>query len=304
MTIHKTFTPKTSQVDCQIVEHAMGKSCISNNPKRIVTVQSPFLGHLFALDIKPIGSTSQLGVEQEELTAKYLSNKTFLGNKTVGIEHIGRTRSPNLEKLLQLKPDLILAWDQASTIYPLLSQISPTVVVSSSYITPNWKENFNFIAKVLKKEAAAQQALNHYYQRIEKLKIALGDRYKGKTISVGGGSNLMFTYAKNSFIGTILDDIGLQRPNPQNVITRNGGIYNISEEKLEEVDGDVFFFLGFSNGDKEAFEKLQQKPLWKKLKLAQQRQVYFVDGFTWVGGNLLAADAVLDDLEKYLVNTP
>ncbi|MES1026681.1 ABC transporter substrate-binding protein [Gloeocapsa sp. BRSZ] len=114
----------------------------------------------------------------------------------------------------------------------------------------------------------------------------------------------MFVFTKNSFPGSILNDLGLQRPKTQNISAPNGAIYYIPEERLDQVDGDVLFFFAYGKQDKEIFERLKQKPLWKKLKAVQQGQIYLVDGYTWTGSNLLAANAVIDDLYKYLFNTP
>lgn len=48
---------------------------------------------------------------------------------------------------------------------------------------------------------------------------------------------------------------------------------------------------------------LLKKPLWRKLEAVQPQQVFPVDGWTWVVANPLAANAVIDDFYKYLVNT-
>lgn len=70
------------------------------------------------------------------------------------------------------------------------------------------------------------------------------------------------------------------------------------------IDGDIMFVLANRKEDKEAFEKILQKPLGKRLKAVQPGHVYFVDNLSWTGSNLLAADAVINDLYKYLVNIP
>ncbi|MBE9054323.1 iron-siderophore ABC transporter substrate-binding protein [Nostocales cyanobacterium LEGE 11386] len=282
----------------------MGATCIPNNPKRVVTISRYTLSHALTLGVKPIGSTSHNS--PKELTATYLSDEAYLRNLTEGIKSLGGPYTPNLEKILLLNPDLILSWEPAQSIYPLLSQISPTVVAPWKG-WQDWKESFNFVAETLGKKEAAQQAWNHYHQRIEKLKIVLGDQYKDKKFSVAliNLNGMIMTYAKNSFLGSIFDDLELQRPEAQNVDTPSGAINNISEERLEEIDGDILFVMTLNDKSKKSFEKLQQKPLWKILKAVQQGQVYLVDdGWTWIGSNLLAADAVIDDLYKYLVKTP
>jgi len=286
------------------VQQAMGEVCVPHRPQRILTLfHHSVLGHVLVLEVKPIGSSVR---SIEHLSGNYLNDQTYLGNKTEGIKQLGIEYQIDLEKILLLKPDLILAWDgvNGKTIYPVLSQIAPTVIVPG-FSMPSWKERFKFIAEVLGKQAEAQQALNHYYQRIKELKTALGNRYQNQTISVAGGFGFnMVSFVKNSSIGYILDDLGLSRLKAQDVITPNGAIYNLSAETLEQVDGDVLFYLVFGKEARAAFESLQQKPLWKKLKAVQQGQVYLVDGYTWTGADLFAADLVIDDLYKYLVKTP
>ncbi|YAF94162.1 MAG: iron-siderophore ABC transporter substrate-binding protein [Nodularia sp. CChRGM 3473] len=280
----------------------MGRTCVPNNPQRIVILLHHILGHMLVLDVKPVGSNVR---SVEQLNGDYLDVQTYLGNKAEGIKSTGIESQSSLEKILLLEPDLILATEYLENIYPLLSQIAPVVIVPYKDAVLNWKEGFNFIAEAFGKEAAAQQALNHYYQRIEELKKFLGDRYQNQDISIAGSAgSTMFAFTKASFAGSILRDLELQRPKAQNIVTPNGAIYNISEERLEQVDGDILFFLNFGYEGRSAFERLRQKPLWNTIKAVQKNQVYLVDGYTWTGSNLLAADAIIDDLYKYLVNSP
>jgi iron complex transport system substrate-binding protein len=285
--------------ECRVVQHVMGKTCVPKNPERLVTIFHVTLGNALVLGVKPIGSATALNSSQKEDFA------TYLQHKITGIKQLGSQYEPNIETIMLAKPDLILGWQVVRNAYPIISQISPTVL-GKWQGEPLWREYFHFVAEVLGKEEAEQQAWNHYYRRIKELKIALNNQYESKTISVisvysGSPINII---TKNSFVGSILDDIGLPRPKTQSVVVP-GGSYGISEENLEDMDGDILFILFTGkNNDKQAIEELQQKPLWKTLKAVQQGQVYSVDELTWVGSNLLAADAVIDDLYKYLVKTP
>ncbi|MDM9382616.1 iron-siderophore ABC transporter substrate-binding protein [Chlorogloeopsis sp. ULAP01] len=285
--------------ECRVVQHVMGKTCVPKSPERLVTIFHVTLGNALVLGIKPIGSATGLNSSQKEDFA------TYLKDKIVGIKQLGSQYEPNIEMLLLVKPDLILGWEIVQRTYPIISQISPTVL-GKWQGEPLWREYFHFVAEVLGKEEAEQQAWNHYYRRIKELKIALNNQYTSKTISVisvysGSPINII---TKNSFVGSILNDIGLPRPKTQSVVVP-GGSYVISEENLKDADGDILFILFTgNNNDRKAIEELQQKPLWKTLKAVQQGQVYSVDELTWVGSNLLAADAVIDDLYKYLVKNP
>ncbi len=286
----------SSIANCRIIKHIMGEACVPNNPRRIVSLSADTLGNILALGAKPIGSANEFLKEGEFYP--YFSEA-----ETQGIKTLGKPEYPNLERLLQLKPDLIIGWGGYSpkAIYPLLSKIAPTVLYN--WQDDTWKANFNFVAEVLGKQEVAQSAWKHYEKRIEELKTALGDSYKNKKISFiytyysGIGSNV-----KNSFPGSILSDVGLQRPEAQNIVVEPWGSIDFSEEELEKADGDVLLVAKYN--DREFLKRLKQRPLWKKLRAVQQNNVYFVTDSAWYGQNMTAAGAVIDDLFKYLLNTP
>ena len=97
-------------------------------------------------------------------------------------------------------------------------------------------------------------------------------------------------------------DMELQRPSVQ-----KGDFFyldNISEEKLSDIDGDVLFLTSWGREeDREIGQKLRQKPLWQKLSAVREKQVYFVGQYWHNATNILAINAILDDLEKYLLNS-
>ncbi|MBE9156979.1 iron-siderophore ABC transporter substrate-binding protein [Nodosilinea sp. LEGE 06152] len=269
----------------------MGETCVPAEPKRIVTLSAPTLNNALVLGVKPIASTY---FYQDEVVSS-LQGK--------GIEFLGRSQ-PDLERMLLLKPDLILGWEvTGSEIYSLLSQIAPTVL--GRWEGPlSWQEHFNFVAEVLGKTEAAQAAWSDYEQRVKQLKEALGDRYQDQKVSfIHFGSRGIESDVKNSFAGSILNEVGLQRSAAQDV-TAPYGIISISEEELlEKADGDILFITTWTGDDQQVLKRLQQKPLWQQLRAVQQNRLYFVSFPAWTGSSLLAAAAVIDDLYKYLINT-
>jgi iron complex transport system substrate-binding protein len=283
---------KQPTADCRVVQHTLGETCVPTNPQRIVTLSIPTLGHALSLGVTPIGST-------------YINDKyslPYLENKLNGIDALGSDR-PNIERLLTLQPDLIMGLDWEEAIYPLLSEIAPTVLDDWGG-TENWRDHFSFVAEVLGKQTEAKQAWDRYYQRIEELKSALGDRYNDKTVSlIFVAPGVIFSEAKGSFPDSILKDVGLQRPAAQDVIVPDTQL-QIGEEELDKIDGDILLIGGLTEDDKDTLAELKQKPLWQRLRAVQQNRVYVIDYMTWRGGNLIAADAVIDDLFQYLVNAP
>ncbi|MEM9948669.1 MAG: iron-siderophore ABC transporter substrate-binding protein [Cyanobacteria bacterium P01_D01_bin.36] len=279
----------------------MGETCVPDDPKRIIALYTPPLAALLSLDSKPIGLTPVTAVADEF--------PSYLADKVQGIEIVGLDYEPNLEKITQLKPDLILGWDHHEQASPILSKIAPTILTQPDGEPSSgdeWKEYFSFVAEAIGKQDIAQQVLDKYNQRIAQMQAAIGNQYVGKAISVAQVTEKygIEVYTKNSFSGSILSELGLERPKLQDVIKPRGVIEAISAEKLELIDGDILFVLNFNKDDRELLNDLLKDPLWKTLRAVQNNQIYPVDGWTWVVANPLAADAILDDLYKPLSIAP
>jgi iron complex transport system substrate-binding protein len=294
-----TDTSITSQKqpvkDCRTVQHVMGSTCIPRNPQRVVTLRPDTLANSLALGIRPIASAYVPGFP----LPKYLQGKVDR------IESVGGLNTPDIEKILRLKPDLIVSHSNLQgSIYKHLSYIAPTIVLNVPYPPPSWKAQLEELAQVLDKEEVSQQLMDEYWQKVEKLKQALGEHRKIIEVSIANTASEsgIWSYGEKHFSGTVLNDVGLQRPESQ----RGDFFYieNISKENISDINGDVLFFVSWEReNDKNTLEKLKQSPLWRQLKVFQRNQVYFV-GTHWHYSDIFAINAILDDLYKYLVNTP
>jgi iron complex transport system substrate-binding protein len=291
--------PETNTVasteNCRMIQHAAGETCVPNNPQRIIMLREDTFINGLELGVQSIATVSAPGFP----FPKYLQGKVDR------VESVGGYGSPNLEKMLSLRPDLIVADSYYSQdLYSQLSQIAPTVVLNVPFPPPPWEEQLEELAQILDKEEAGKQLINEYWQRVEKLKQALGDRRKTLQVSIANTSSEygIWSYGEKHPSGSVLEDIGLQRPESQ----RGDFFYieNISAEKISDIDGDVLFFVSAEReDDKKTLETLKQSPLWAQLGVVQRDQVHFV-GRHWHSWDILAINAILDDLEKYLVNTP
>ncbi|MBW4477590.1 MAG: iron-siderophore ABC transporter substrate-binding protein [Tolypothrix brevis GSE-NOS-MK-07-07A] len=286
--------------NCRIVQHVMGSTCVPRNPQRVVTIgAADGLANSWALGIHPIASTYLTGFP----IPKYLQGKVDI------VESVGAYNNPNIEKILRLKPDLIISGSELKGIYKQLSYIAPTVALDTSF-EPSWTDMLEELAQVLGKEKEGQQLINKYWQRVEKLQQALAvgaaspkeNRRKTMEVSIANTSSEygIWSNGEKHYSGSVLKDIGLQRPKSQ----RGDFFYieNISKEKISHIDGDVLFFASWEReDDQKTLNKLKQNPLWSQLEVVQKDKVYFV-GMHWHSSDIFAINAILDDLEKYLVN--
>jgi len=287
----------TASVNCRPVQHQMGETCVPLQPERVVVLDETLLANAIALGIHPIGST---------LKPNFFTGAMppfLMGKVNQDLVSIGTQSQPNLEKILELKPDLILGFEFGAA-YSTLSQIAPTVIIEWQD-AGHWQDHLLKAAEALGKTEAAEQLLADYNDRIVDLRTALDQPPEQIQVSLayfGGNAAFVRSDLKNSFPGSILADVGFGRPPAQDIVSDDYQI-EISPEKIPSLDGDVFFLFAVDDEQGKATqESLKSHPLWQQLEVVQNNRVYQVDFATWRSRNILAANGVLDNLFKYLVN--
>ncbi|MBD6617809.1 iron-siderophore ABC transporter substrate-binding protein [Komarekiella sp. 'clone 1'] len=292
---------QSTNTACRQVEHAAGIACIPEKFERLVTLDDA--ENAIALGIKPIGAVIS-------------DFSSYWQDKLIGVKNIGTIGEPNLESILALKPDLIAGSEYQRDIYPITSKIAPTVLFKFEH-SGKWKEVFTNISVALGKKEVGKQVMENYYLRLQEFKQQMGNKLsKFKVSVVRVYPNNINLYLLDSFCGTILQDAGLSRPKSQNFTASqaqklfgNSIQMSIGNELIEKADGDIIFIWTAENnakGNQTAQKKLEQlklSPLWKNLKAVKENKVYLVPKY-WIGNGILAANAIIDDLFKYLVNTP
>lgn len=269
------------------ITHDKGTTTLESKPERIVALDLSLVGAVVSLERPLVGGIATY----RDLTGF----PPYFGDAVADTEEVGPLESPNLEAIAALEPDLIVsATVRHDELYDELSAIAPTVFVKTT--GPTWKDNIRLVGEALGEEAKADEVLTAYETRAAELGAAIKEKAGDPAISVvrfvDGPTRL---YAKGSFSGIILADMGLTRPEAQNV---DEFTVEISEEQIRMADGDRIFVAAFSGGTatKEAF---QRNPLWNELAGVQAGNVHEVDDAIWMTSvNLFGADLVMDDLAK------
>ena len=269
--------------------------CVPQNPQRIV-VLDPFYNLQMGLELSlPIVGSATSGAEfPAALTDEQIAN----------ITDVGQFDTPNLEVVTELDPDLILAdayfheENQAQ-----LSAIAPTVLVD----TPDWKEYFRTIAGATGTEAQAEEALAAYNSRTQ----ALSGRVQDTTLSfvrmIPGGFQVYVEGPSAYAPFSVLEDAGVERP-PFETAEDDTVLKRPDWEGLTNLEGDVLFYVVGGGHDSPEGQDLEAEvtsnPIWQRLPAVQEGTVHRVSAEHWMSfGGLASANAVLDDVERYLTQT-
>lgn len=279
--------PQAEQPPTRTIEHAMGTTEVPMEPKRVVVLDTGEFDSVMALGVKPVGAV------RAPVDSGFLE---YLEDEAKGVELVGTITEPNLEKIASLNPDLILSSKlRHEDIYDKLSGIAPTVFAETVGVA--WKENFLLDARALGMEDKARRVLDEYEQRATQLGRQIGDPAAISVSLVRFMPEQIRLYAKGSFIGTVLADVGFSRPQSQQA---DKTFVEVSAEQVALADGDVIFVSSYGPADETALPSVTGGPVWQTLGAVKAGKVQVVPDDHWMLGiGPVAAQLVLDDLETY-----
>lgn len=274
------------------VKHVMGEATIPAQPKRVVALDQSFVDAVLTLETEVVGFTSYRGIEGK--LPDYLAPVLDHAKEATSV---GTLEQPSLERILALKPDLIIsAKVRHEALYDKLSQIAPTVFSETTGAI--WKENLTLVGQALGKEDLAEQKIKEYQDRAG----TIGESIKAKngsmpTVSIArfAGEPTVRLYVENSYAGLVLKDVGFPRPEGQPTVT-DTIMVPISQENISQLDADHIFVAAYEDpAVGPVKEKFEANPLWGKLKGAK----HDVGDTVWMSAvGIQGAHAILDDLAK------
>ena len=273
------------------IEHAMGKTDIKGEPKRIVVLTNEGTEALLELGVKPVGAAKS-----------WTGNPWYkhIEKDMQGVQSLGDESQINIEAVAALKPDLIIGNKMRhEKIYDQLSKIAPTVY--SNTLRGEWKPNFEFYAKVLNKEAQGKEIIKKFDDRAASISKLAGDKLKTEVSIVRFMPGKTRIYLGDTFSGNIFKQLGFARPENQR---SNEFTLEIGKERLKEADGQVMFYFTYETGNGEGSAREKEwieDPMFKNLSAVKNNKAYRVDDAIWnTAGGVKAANLMLDDIENFI----
>lgn len=271
------------------VEHAMGTTEIPDQPERVVVLDTGELDSVLSLGVTPVGAVTT------DVSTGFLS---YLAEDAADVEQVGTISEPNLEAIAAVEPDLILSNSvRHEDLYDELSQIAPTVFAEE--VGAVWKDNLRLAAEALGRQDEAETAIREYEQEAAALGQALGDPAATTVSPLRFVEGSIRAYSPESFIGTVLGDIGLS------LTDLPPGEYpafsEISPERLPMADADIVLYGSYGEDDDSGEQAVLAGPLWPRLTAVQSGRAYPVeDDVYFTGIGLTAASLIVADLEDTL----
>ena len=261
-------------------------------PQRVVVLSELDLDSALTLGVQPVGTVNGRG---QGTLPRYLLDKAGKA-----IQVVGDLDNPNLEKLIDLEPDLILTGQTKPELLALLQEIAPTVV-TGNWGEP-WKTVFNRSANVMNKEAEAKAFLARYDARLAQARSKLA-KHQGEQVSIVRWNPKGPSYMHGgTFASSVVTEMGLARPAHQ-IGDKSPHSPALSLESLNLLDGDwlVVGTLSTSGDAVDAMKQAEQTPAFQQLGAIKGKRFGAVDGSLWTStGGPQAALRVIEDVEGLL----
>ena len=276
----QTFKEKT-------IVHDFGTTELKKAPKRIVILDNLYGEILDPLDITPVGATTGQADSQEFST---LFKKQYKDAKVVSV---GWQGNPDLDKIAELKPDLILMTGEQEDLYDELSEIAPTVGYQI-----NTDENWDYhetslkVAEIFDKRDEMKKDLDRLDAReavfAENVKAKFGDQ---KLLYLRVTDNDIRYYAYGHF-GYLYDTYHFNRAetfNPDDMFQV------IDPDKLKDINPDLLIVQ--ADSQELLDNKLKNTPVWTSLKAVQNNKVIYADYSTYMlGFGIVSQEAIMKQI--------
>lgn len=223
------------------------------NPQRVVVLSS-FTGNVLALDVPVVGVDSW-----------------SKGNPLYKLDGVEEVTDENLEKIIELEPDLIIGLSTIKNV-DKLKEIAP--VVTFTYGKLDYLTQHLEIGKLLNKEAEAKEWIEDFKQRAneagEEIKAKIGE---DSTVTVIENFNKeLYVFGDNWARGTeiLYQEMKLNMPEKVKEMALEAGYYSLSLEVLPEFVGD---YLIVSKVE-ETETSFMESETYKNIPAVKNNQVY------------------------------
>jgi len=249
----------SEQPKTKIVKTVNGEVEVPLHPERIVAGE--YLGSLIALGITPIGTSDH-----------HIKNPYFQ-EYLQGVENIGDGNG-NVEKILSLKPDLIIMDDMYPELNEQMTKIAPTVVIPYASLK-TVREEVAYFGDLLGREDRAKDWLADYDGRIasakaDVLKVIPADS-TFSVIEIAPDNSLMAVgtdYGKGG--QPIYNGFGFKPPAEIAAEMADPGWASFSPEVLSKYAGDYIILTS----DSDALDDLKADPIWGMLPAVKNDRVF------------------------------
>lgn len=270
------------------VKHQSGTTEVVEYPKNTVILNYGIADTFEELDIDFKGTSKAI-------------LPSYLKGLDPSIVDVGNIVTPNMEKINELDPELIIISGRQAAMYEEFLKLAPTLnlnVDMSDYME-SFKENQRIIGRLFDKTEEVEKELKEIDARIDKIRKETLNMDK-KALIVLTNEGRMSAYGSGSRFGIIHDVFGLSAVDETIEVSTHG--QPISNEFIQEKNPDYLFVIDRGAAikretlNKESFAN----DLIKTTNAYKNDKIIFLSPDIWYlsGGGLRSIKLMIDEVEK------
>ena len=256
------------------ITHDLGTTNVPDAPKRIVVLEYSFVDTLAAVGVSPVG------IADDDTRASVIPAYTaIIGDDWTSV---GTRKSPSLEIIASLQPDLIIAdTSRHEAIYDALSEIAPTIAFDS--LTGTYEvamEAAKTIAHAVGKDAEMEARMAEHVARMDAYKAEIGDVSAWSIQFLIDNGEGIFLHSPVSYNGSLLAWFGFKSnmPSPDGH-TYDEAVVNTSLEQLSEINPQIILRGKYT--DPGLTDSWAGQPLYDNIEAVKNGHVYDVVAHEW-----------------------
>lgn len=274
------------------VRHAVGETQVPAEPQRIVVLSGDQLDALCALGLQ----TRIVGVA---LADRSSSPPSYLGTVIHDLRGVGSVNNPDLAAIRSMEPDLILGSAALTPeLFPTLSAIAPTVFTGPPGAA--WQDNLRLVGAATARADAANGLVDEFNAFAAKAG-AENDAAHFQASIVQLTENTARIYGADNFPGSVLTDVGVDRPASQRFTDKpyvEIGTSDLRNADFSAADGDIVYVSFASAAAKERAHDVLLSDAWRALSANRDNRVFIVNNEVWqTGEGIVAARGIVVDLK-------
>lgn len=260
----------------------------AESPNSIVTTSVSIAEMLNILDVKPVGiptSTHKLPEGFDKIT------------------QIGSTVEPDVEKVVSLKPDIVIGPESIKESLEKKiknSKLATAYIPTDSY--DDLKVSLEVLGKTLNKEEAAQKYLSELEKREKALLDEVKDKKAPKVMVLFGSGESFMLMNETTYVGSLVKKLGATNIVNETLKTKEAYVpFNMEDVIVANPDAILLVSHGDPTAALEQFKAdVKKNGAWEKLNAFKEDRVQALDYGTFGYASIEKAVDGLDQLSKIL----
>lgn len=288
-TVSTQTSNTTEQTTLSIKDSNGDRVEVQKNPQKVVVFDN---GSLDTLDA--------LGVGDRVIGAATKNLPSYL-DKYKDVESAGGIKEPDLEKINQLQPDLIIISGRQSDYKEELAKIAPTLYLAVDTKEP-WEsvqQNVNALAEIFGKEDKAKEELATLTKEIEETKEKASKLEQTALVTLVNEGQLS-AYGSGSRFGLVHDVFGFKQADDQIEASTHG--QSVSYEYILEKNPGILFVVDRTKaiGGDDSKDNVSANELVAQTDAGKNDQVISLQPDVWYlsGGGLESMKLMIKDVNQ------